>query len=171
MEDRREFVHQRDVEVALGILDDLGGLGGLDARRLVDAGLDDRTIDRGDDVERAGILSGDDLVDDLKAMRAVAWIDPLRRIAEVRDAPRSARRSGRFASSIGVGTVTMKKSAARRSIGSALNRKFPLRRSSGSTSRVRSWPARSSVMRSREMSNAMTPCPARANAAATGSPT
>ena len=32
VEDQRELVHQRDVEVALGVLDDLGGLGDLDRR-------------------------------------------------------------------------------------------------------------------------------------------
>ena len=38
VEDDRELVHQRDVEVALRVLDDLGGLGDLDRRRAVDAG-------------------------------------------------------------------------------------------------------------------------------------
>ena len=31
VEDQRQLVHQRDVQVALGVLDDLGGLGHLDA--------------------------------------------------------------------------------------------------------------------------------------------
>ena len=52
IEDRRELVHQRDVEVALGVLDDLGGFGDLDRRRAVDAGLDDRAVDVGDALER-----------------------------------------------------------------------------------------------------------------------
>jgi hypothetical protein len=30
VEDHREFVHQGDVEVALGVFDDLGGFGDLD---------------------------------------------------------------------------------------------------------------------------------------------
>ena len=34
VEDQRELVDQRDVDVALRVLDDLGGLGHLDARRL-----------------------------------------------------------------------------------------------------------------------------------------
>ena len=33
VEDERQFVHQRDVEVALGVLDDLGRFGDLDAGR------------------------------------------------------------------------------------------------------------------------------------------
>ena len=32
MEDDRQFVHQRDIDVALGIFDNLGGLGDLDRR-------------------------------------------------------------------------------------------------------------------------------------------
>jgi hypothetical protein len=31
MKDQRQFVHQRDIEVALGVFDDLGGFGHLDA--------------------------------------------------------------------------------------------------------------------------------------------
>ena len=34
VEDQRQFVDQRDVDVALGVLDDLGGLGDPDAGRL-----------------------------------------------------------------------------------------------------------------------------------------
>ena len=41
MEDQREFVHQRDVEIALGVLDYLGGFGDLDGAGLVSAGGDD----------------------------------------------------------------------------------------------------------------------------------
>ena len=47
---------KRDVEIALGVLDHLGGFGDLDRRRAMDAGLDDRAIDRGDDIERARVL-------------------------------------------------------------------------------------------------------------------
>ena len=41
VEDQRQLVDQRDVDVALGVLDDLGGLGHFDAGRLVRAGDDD----------------------------------------------------------------------------------------------------------------------------------
>ena len=37
VEDQRQLVDQRDVDVALRVLDHLGGLGDLDARRLVRA--------------------------------------------------------------------------------------------------------------------------------------
>ncbi|MNN96343.1 hypothetical protein D3C81_2153120 [compost metagenome] len=44
VEDDRQFVDQGDVEVALGVLDDLGGLGDLDAAGLVGAGADDLAV-------------------------------------------------------------------------------------------------------------------------------
>jgi hypothetical protein len=40
----REFVHQGDVEIALGVFDDLGGLGGLDGTGAVDVGFDDKLV-------------------------------------------------------------------------------------------------------------------------------
>ena len=52
VENHRQLVHQRDVEIALRVLDDLRGLGDLDAGRAMDAGCDDRPIDRGDALER-----------------------------------------------------------------------------------------------------------------------
>ena len=41
VEDDGELVHQRDVEVALRVLDDLGGLRDLDRGRVMGPGLDD----------------------------------------------------------------------------------------------------------------------------------
>ena len=41
-----ELVHQRDVQVALGVLDDLGGLGYADALGPVRAGSDDFAVER-----------------------------------------------------------------------------------------------------------------------------
>ena len=82
MEDRRQLVHEGDVEIALGVLDHLGGLRHLDRRRAMDAGGDHRAVDVGDDVERPGILARDDLGDGLEAMQLVAGIDALGRIAD-----------------------------------------------------------------------------------------
>jgi hypothetical protein len=48
VEDHGQVVDQRDVEVALGVLDDLGGFGHLDAGRLVGAGGDDAGVERVD---------------------------------------------------------------------------------------------------------------------------
>ena len=52
-----ELVHQRDVEVALGVLDHLGGLGDLDARGAEHPGGDDALVERGDLFERFGASS------------------------------------------------------------------------------------------------------------------
>ena len=48
LEDDRQLVHQRDVEIALGVLDDLGRLGDLDRLRAVHARVDDRAVRVGD---------------------------------------------------------------------------------------------------------------------------
>jgi hypothetical protein len=45
VEDERQLVHERDVEVALGVLDDLRGLGDLDAARAVDARAHDAAVE------------------------------------------------------------------------------------------------------------------------------
>ena len=46
VEDERQFVDQGDIDVALGVLDDLGGFGDLDAGGLVGAGGDDLAVER-----------------------------------------------------------------------------------------------------------------------------
>ena len=51
LENQRQLVHERDVEVALGVFDHLGRFGDLDRGRAVDAGRDHRSVDLGDDVE------------------------------------------------------------------------------------------------------------------------
>ena len=78
-----KLVHERDVDVALRVLDDLGGLGDLDRRRAVHARGDDDAVDRGDEVERVARLAGDDLDDRLEAVLLVAGVDALGRVAEV----------------------------------------------------------------------------------------
>src|SRR5258708_1649801 len=82
MADRRELVHECDVEVALGIFDHFGGLRDLDRGRAMDASLDCRAVDLGHRVERLAVLGGYDFRDRLEAMRLVARIDSLRRIAD-----------------------------------------------------------------------------------------
>ena len=52
LEDHRQFVDQRDVDVALRVLDHLGGLGDLDARGLVRAGRNDGRVHLVDKVGR-----------------------------------------------------------------------------------------------------------------------
>ena len=50
VEDDRELVHQRDVEVALRVLDHFGGLGNAYAFRLVRAGRNDPAIEPVDEI-------------------------------------------------------------------------------------------------------------------------
>ena len=83
IEDDRELVHQRDVEIALRVLDDLRGLGDLDRRRAVDAGVDDRAVRVGDALERRRVLARDDLHDALERVLLVARVDALGRVAEL----------------------------------------------------------------------------------------
>ena len=82
IEDQRELVHQRDVEIALRVLDDLRGLGDFDRRRAVHARGDDRAVDTRDAFERLFVLSGDHLHDLLERVLLVAGVDALGRVAE-----------------------------------------------------------------------------------------
>ena len=83
IEDDRQLVHQRDVEIALRVLDDLRGLGDLDRRRAVHAGVDDGAVGVGDAVERRRVLARDDLHDALERVLLVARVDALGRVAEL----------------------------------------------------------------------------------------
>jgi hypothetical protein len=82
VEDQRQLVHQRDVEIALGVLDDLGRLGDLDRRRAVDAGGDHRGVGPGDALERLRRVARDHLDDALEGVLLVAGVDALGRVAE-----------------------------------------------------------------------------------------
>lgn len=83
LENRGQFVHEGDVQIASGVLDHLGGFRDLDRGRAVNAGGDHRAIDIRDDVERLRVLGGDDLGDGLRAMLLVAGIDALGRISDI----------------------------------------------------------------------------------------
>ena len=87
LENRREFVDEGDVEIALGVLDHFGGLGDFDRGGAVDPRRNHRSIDRGDDIERRGVLAGNDLPDRLEPMLLVAGIDALGRIADAEIGP------------------------------------------------------------------------------------
>src|SRR4051794_28565795 len=82
MENGRQLVHKRDIEVALGILDDFGGFGGPDVWRAVNPGRYDRAVHIGDHAERFIIRPGDNLRDRFERMRLVARIDTLWRVAD-----------------------------------------------------------------------------------------
>src|SRR5262249_47729161 len=81
-EDHGDFVDEGDVEIALGVLDDLGGFGRADV-----AG-DEDAAGRGAAVEELELfgdlrrLAGHDLHDAVDGVGAVAGIDALGRVAE-----------------------------------------------------------------------------------------
>jgi len=81
VEDDGELVHERDVEVALRVLDDLGRFGHLDGARAVDARLHDGAVNFGQQVGRGLVGAGNDLRDGFELVHLVAGVDALRRVA------------------------------------------------------------------------------------------
>ena len=81
VEDQRELVDERDVDVALRVLDHLGRLGDADARRLVRARLDDARVQRVDEVGDFRRGARGDLLDRGQAMLLVAGVDAFRAVA------------------------------------------------------------------------------------------
>ena len=82
-EDQRQFVHQGDVEVALGVLDDLGRLGDADAAGHMGAGGDDLAVEGVDNGGDLGAGAAGDLFDGGQAVVGVAGVDALGAVAEV----------------------------------------------------------------------------------------
>ena len=81
-EDLGDLVHEGDVDVALGVLDDLGRLGDPDRFRPEHAAGGDPAVNGGDALGHLGILARDHLDDLFDGMLAVARIDPLGRVSE-----------------------------------------------------------------------------------------
>ncbi len=81
-EDHRDFVDEGDVDVALGVLDHLGGFRHLDAGGTVDAGAGDGAVDRRQPFRDLFGLAGDHLRDPGYGVFAVAGIDALRGVAQ-----------------------------------------------------------------------------------------
>ncbi len=81
-EDHGHLVDEGDVEVALGVLDHLGGLGGADVRGDVDAAAGDLAVEGGEALGHLRRLAGDHLGDAVDAVGAVAGIDALGGVAE-----------------------------------------------------------------------------------------
>jgi hypothetical protein len=92
VEDQRQFVHQSDVHVALGVLDDFRRFSDFDGCRAINPGRHHRAVDASDKFERRRVFAGDDLDDFFEGMLFVARIDAFGRIAEFEiDAPFQAR--------------------------------------------------------------------------------
>ena len=72
---------KRDIEIALGVFDHLGGFGHFDARRLMGAGDDDLAIELIDQFRDFRRGAGGDLLDRRDAVQLVARIDALRAVA------------------------------------------------------------------------------------------
>ena len=95
IEDNRQLVHERDVEIALRVLDHFRCFGDFDRGSAMNAGRNDGRVNRGDALERRVVLTCHDLGDRVEAMHVVAWIDALGRIAELEiDALPQSRRLG-----------------------------------------------------------------------------
>lgn len=67
-----QLIHQRDVQVALRVLDDLGGFRNLDAGGTVDARAHDRPVQLRQQIQRRRVASGNNLLDGFKRMHLVA---------------------------------------------------------------------------------------------------
>ena len=83
VEHQRQLVDQRDVDVALDVLDDLGRFGDADRLRAMRPGADDARIERVDEIRRRRIRTRRDLDDVGQSPRMVAGIDALRAVAAV----------------------------------------------------------------------------------------
>ena len=81
LEDDGQFVDQGDVDVALGILDDLGGLGHGNRAGPEGAGGDDRGVELIDEVGAGRRRAGGHLADVGDPMLAITGIDALRAVA------------------------------------------------------------------------------------------
>ena len=87
VEDDRNLVHQRDIEIALRVLDHLCRFGYLDAGRLVKPCIDDAPVNVFEPSQGFFILGGDDLGDGFQAMDFVARIDAFGTVAKLEIAP------------------------------------------------------------------------------------
>ena len=81
VEDDREFIDQGDVQVALGVLDDLGGFGHLQAGGREGAGGDDAGVERIDCLGHFRRGAAGDLLDLGQRIDLVARVDALRAVA------------------------------------------------------------------------------------------
>lgn len=81
LENHREFVHQRNVQVALGVFNHLGGFGHFEAGRLVRAGGDDAEVKRIHGVGHLGRAAAGDFLDFGEGVDLVAGVDALGAVA------------------------------------------------------------------------------------------
>ena len=82
LENHRKFVHQRNVQVALGVFNHFGCFGNPDGAGTVNSGSNHGCINIGHDVQRGGIGARHNFLDFGKSMFAVARINSLRAVAD-----------------------------------------------------------------------------------------
>src|SRR5688500_3667938 len=82
MEDERQFVHQRNVQVSLRVFDDLGGLCNHDAGRAINTGGNNLFVRPGDAFQRFWRVTGYYFDYSGQGVLAIARVDSLRRIAD-----------------------------------------------------------------------------------------
>ena len=80
---QRQFIHQGDIEVALGVLDYFCSLSHLDTRRAVDSRLDNLAIKRCHPVQGRGRIAGHYFYNRFQSMFFVAGIDSFRGVADI----------------------------------------------------------------------------------------
>ncbi len=83
MKNQCQFIHQRDIEIALRIFDDLGRFGDFNARCAMNPGFDDHSIGLGHNLQRLLVLCRHHLDDPFKGMFFVPRIDTLRGIPDL----------------------------------------------------------------------------------------
>src|SRR3546814_11593754 len=76
-----DLVHEGDVDIALRVLDHLGGFGGLDRSRAEGAAGGDRAVDRGEAIGHPSVLDGGPLGAAVDGGVAVTWMYALGRVA------------------------------------------------------------------------------------------
>ena len=82
-----ELVHERDVQIALHVLQRLGCLGNTNRGCPIHAGIDHGFVHASDSLKRLLVLSSDDLDNRLEGVCAIPRIDSLRRVAELEPCP------------------------------------------------------------------------------------
>ena len=82
-EDLRDLVDEGDVDVALGVLDHLGGFGGADVAGDEHVASVERSVEGGQPLGDLRRLGGDDLGDVRDPVFGIAGVHPLGRIAEM----------------------------------------------------------------------------------------
>jgi hypothetical protein len=83
IEDHRQLVHERDVQIALCVLDGLGSFGDLDRLSAVNTRFDDAAIHVGDPLQGFRVLARNHFDDALERVLVIPWIDTLGRVAEL----------------------------------------------------------------------------------------